>query len=172
MNSWEIWQISYNILNLIKGNICEQKLHMESNSQSQEMGNSSSSTSSSVTKTSSSQEIPPRSPTPAFRAQLNRSAKTEAHPNALKNIKNYPLLLASLTEAAHHLEESNSNLFRRSISHIDFRNLDLDKISKLFGLEENWTQLMLSVWFGECIYIVFPAPRIFSYLCQEIVTER
>ncbi|XP_051127233.1 probable serine/threonine-protein kinase At1g54610 [Andrographis paniculata] len=71
------------------------------------------------------------------RSQQNqRSAITEAHPNALKNIKNYPLLLASLTEAAHHLEESKSSLYRRSISNIDFRNLDIDKISKLFGLEE------------------------------------
>ncbi|KAG8383426.1 hypothetical protein BUALT_Bualt04G0012000 [Buddleja alternifolia] len=103
----------------------------------QETGNTSSSSTSSATKTSNSQEFPPRSPTPAFRSQHNRSAKTEAHPNALKNIKNYPLLLASLTEAAHHLEESNSNLYRRSLSNIDFRNLDLEKISKLFGLEDN-----------------------------------
>ncbi|KAK6125751.1 hypothetical protein DH2020_040506 [Rehmannia glutinosa] len=111
------------------------EIHIASNSQSQET-NSSSSTSS-VTKPNSTQEIPPRSPTPAFRSQHNRSAKTEAHPNALKNIKNYPLLLASLTEAAHHLEESNSSLYRRSLSNIDFRNLDLEKISKLFGLEDN-----------------------------------
>ncbi|KAI3451055.1 hypothetical protein Pfo_007720 [Paulownia fortunei] len=114
----------------------KQEIHMANDSQIQETGNSSSSTSS-VTKLSSTQEIPPRSPTPAFRSQHNRSAKTEAHPNALKNIKNYPLLLASLTEAAHHLEESNSSLYRRSISNIDFRNLDLEKISKLFGLEDN-----------------------------------
>ncbi|XP_075483244.1 cyclin-dependent kinase A-1-like [Primulina tabacum] len=107
----------------------------KNSSQIQETFNSSTSESSS-TKPSSNQEIPPRSPTPAFRSQHTRSAKTEAHPNALKNIKNYPLLLASLTEAAHHLEESNSRLYRRSISNIDFRNLDLEKISKLFGLED------------------------------------
>lgn len=89
------------------------------------------------TTSSSSTSKPPASPTPAFRAQHNRVAKTEAHPNALKNIKNYPLLLASLTEAADHLKESNSSLYRRSISNIDFRDLDIDKISKLFGLDHN-----------------------------------
>ncbi|XP_073149447.1 cyclin-dependent kinase A-1-like [Henckelia pumila] len=112
-------------------------IHMAKNSsQMQETFNSSTSSTSSSTKPISNIEIPPRSPTPAFRSQHTRSAKTEAHPNALKNIKNYPLLLASLTEAAHHLEESNSRLYRRSISNIDFRNLDLEKISKLFGLED------------------------------------
>ncbi|KAL8473737.1 hypothetical protein ACS0TY_030545 [Phlomoides rotata] len=114
----------------------KQDIYTTSDSQSHETSNSSSSTSS-ITKASTSQEIPPRSPTPAFRSQLNRSAKTEAHPNALKNIKNYPLLLASLTEAANHLKESNSSLYHRSLSHIDFRNLDLEKISKLFALEDH-----------------------------------
>ncbi|KAH6774692.1 Protein kinase superfamily protein [Perilla frutescens var. frutescens] len=94
--------------------------------------------SSSTSKTGGDRDIPPRSPTPAaFRSLHDRAAKTEAHPNALKNIKNYPLLLASLTEAANHLKESNSGLYRRSISHIDFTDLDLEKISKLFGLEDD-----------------------------------
>ncbi|PIN26859.1 hypothetical protein CDL12_00379 [Handroanthus impetiginosus] len=115
----------------------KQETHRTSSSQSQETAYSSSSTAS-VTNPNSSQEIPPRSPTPAaFRSQPNRAAKTEAHPNALKNIKNYPLLIASLTEAAHHLEESKLGLYRRSISNIDSRNLDLEKISKLFGFEDN-----------------------------------
>ncbi|KAL0291395.1 UNVERIFIED_CONTAM: putative serine/threonine-protein kinase [Sesamum calycinum] len=124
---------------LIGDALCaKQEIHTTSNTQSQEMSIGNSSISSlSVAKPNNSQELPPRSPTPAFRSQQNRSARTEAHPNALKNIKNYPLLLASLTEAAHHLEESNSSLYRRSISNIDFRNLDLEKISKLFGLEDN-----------------------------------
>ncbi|KAK4417348.1 putative serine/threonine-protein kinase [Sesamum alatum] len=130
----------------------KQEIHTTSNTQSQEIStDTSSSGTCAVAKADSSQELvpprsstppnsiqelPPRSPTPAFRSQQSRSARTEAHPNALKNIKNYPLLLASLTEAAHHLEETNSSLYRRSISNIDFRNLDLDKISKLFGLED------------------------------------
>ncbi|KAL3818827.1 hypothetical protein ACJIZ3_004732 [Penstemon smallii] len=110
----------------------KEEIQISTKFQSQETGSSSSST-----KPSSRSEIPPQSPSPAFRSQHNRSSKTEAHPNALKNIKNYPLLLASLTEAAHHLEQSNSNLYRRSISNIDFRDLDLEKISKLFGLEDD-----------------------------------
>ncbi|CAA2980477.1 probable serine threonine- kinase At1g54610 [Olea europaea subsp. europaea] len=97
--------------------------------------NSTSSTS--TTTKQSSQETLPHSLSPVFHSMLNISSKTEAHPNALKNIKNYPLLLASLTEAANHLEESKSNLHRRSFSNIDFRNLDLEKISRLFGLEDN-----------------------------------
>ncbi|KAL1536665.1 [pyruvate dehydrogenase (acetyl-transferring)] kinase [Salvia divinorum] len=89
-------------------------------------------------ETESSSSSPPPSPTPAaFRVLHNRAAKTEAHPNALKNIKNYPLLLASLTEAANHLKESNSGLYRRSLSHVDFRDLDLHNISKLFGLDNH-----------------------------------
>ncbi|KAL2498690.1 Protein kinase superfamily protein [Abeliophyllum distichum] len=111
-------------------------IHTSQSFQSQDANNSTSSTSS-TTKSRISQETLPRSPSPAFRSLHNQSSKTEAHPNALKNIKNYPLLLASLTEAANHLEESKSNLYRRSISNIDFRNLDLEKISKLFGLEDN-----------------------------------
>ncbi|XP_057774931.1 probable serine/threonine-protein kinase At1g54610 [Salvia miltiorrhiza] len=104
----------------------------------QEMDMATSSSSSSSATKLSRLHSPPPSPTPAaFRTLHNRAAKTEAHPNALKNIKNYPLLLASLTEAANHLKESNSSLYRRSISHIDFRDLDLEKISKLFGLDDD-----------------------------------
>ncbi|CAI9753107.1 unnamed protein product [Fraxinus pennsylvanica] len=112
------------------------EIHTSQSFQSLDTINSMSSTSS-TNKQRSSQETMPHSPSPAFRSLLNQSSKTEAHPNALKNIKNYPLLLASLTEAANHLEESKSNHYRRSLSNIDFRNLDLEKISKLFGLEDN-----------------------------------
>lgn len=115
--------------------ILQQELHMANHSQGLDTGNSTSSTSASI-KPNGIQENQPHTPTPAFRSMPDRS-KSEAHPNALKNIQNYPLLLASLTEAAHHLEESKSSLYRRSYSNIDFRNLDLEKISKLFGLEDN-----------------------------------
>lgn len=84
-------------------------------------------------------ERSPPSPPAAFRFRNDRSAKTEAHPNAPKNIQNYPLLLASLTEAANHLQESRSSLNQRSLSTIDYRKLDLEKISKLFvGLDDNY----------------------------------
>ncbi|KAJ8544093.1 hypothetical protein K7X08_028604 [Anisodus acutangulus] len=116
----------------------------ESSTQSQEQGHSgaSSSTSFSLSKKSSmnSNQSPPPSPTPFFKFRnINQSSKTEAHPNALKNIKNYPILLASITEAAKHYEDNRLSLNRRAISTIDFRNhhdLMDHKISKLFDLED------------------------------------
>nr|XP_043615863.1 probable serine/threonine-protein kinase At1g54610 [Erigeron canadensis] len=66
----------------------------------------------------------------------DRSARTEAHPNALKNIKNFPLLLASITQSVNHMEENRNGLNRRSMSNVDFRHLDIEKISKLFGLDD------------------------------------
>ncbi|KAK3027637.1 hypothetical protein RJ639_040244 [Escallonia herrerae] len=106
----------------------------------QEMGTSASSSASSsrhARKSSMSQGSPPSSPSPAFLAIRNRSARTEAHPNALKNIKNFPLLLASITETVNHIEENRKSLHHRSMSTVDFRTLDVEKISKLFGLEEH-----------------------------------
>ncbi|XP_075084416.1 putative serine/threonine-protein kinase At1g54610 [Nicotiana tabacum] len=104
-------------------------------------GASSSSFSLSSRRNKYSIQSPPPSPTPAFkfRNKMNQTAKTEAHPNALKNIKNYPILLASITEAAKHYEDNRLSLNRRAISTIDFRNhhdLD-DNISKLFSLDHN-----------------------------------
>ncbi|XP_060182883.1 probable serine/threonine-protein kinase At1g54610 [Lycium barbarum] len=116
----------------------------ESSNKSQEIGtHSGASSSTSFTlsiKSSMNNQCPPPSPTPSFKFRnINQSAKTEAHPNALKNIKNYPILLASITEAAKHYEDNRLSLNRRSISNIDFRNhhdLMDHKISKLFGLED------------------------------------
>ncbi|CDP12864.1 unnamed protein product [Coffea canephora] len=102
---------------------------------SQEIMNSASSSSSSAKQGRTHERSPP-SPRPAFHSRQGRSAKTEAHPNALKNIQNYPLLLASLTEAASRFEQNRLSLNHRSISTTDFRNLDTEKISKLFGLED------------------------------------
>lgn len=85
----------------------------------------------------STQESPPPPYLP-FRSNPNRSATTEAHPNALKNIKNFPLLMASITETVNHIEDNRMNrLNRRSMSTVDFRTLDMEKISKLFGLEDH-----------------------------------
>ncbi|GAA0141566.1 non-receptor serine/threonine protein kinase [Lithospermum erythrorhizon] len=99
--------------------------------------NSTSSTSSSLRQSKTRLNSPP-SPIPgAFLSQQNRSAVTEAHPNALKNIKNYPLLMASIREAANHLQEHRLNINRKSLSAVDLRNLDAEKISKLLGFKEN-----------------------------------
>lgn len=86
-------------------------------------------------------QSPPPSPTPFFKFRnINQFSKTEAHPNALKNIKNYPILLASITEAAKNYEDNRLSLNRRSISTIDFRNHHHDlmdhSISKLFSFED------------------------------------
>ncbi|KAA8530963.1 hypothetical protein F0562_005670 [Nyssa sinensis] len=117
------------------GSMTEEK-YAEPNLHSQEMGNSASSTSSSR-KPSRNESTPP-SPSPAFHSNRNHSARTEAHPNAMKNIKNYPVLMASIRDDASHInmEENRLTLNRRSISTVNFRTLDMDKISKLFGLED------------------------------------
>ncbi|KAL3524681.1 hypothetical protein ACH5RR_013053 [Cinchona calisaya] len=114
----------------------EQEKPAELSLHSQEIMNRTSSGSSSV-KPGMIHERSPPSPPLAFHSRQDRSAKTEAHPNALKNIQNYPLLLASLTEAASHFEENRLSLSHRSMSTMDFRKLDLEKISKLFGFDDN-----------------------------------
>ncbi|XP_076888160.1 putative serine/threonine-protein kinase At1g54610 isoform X2 [Bidens hawaiensis] len=97
-----------------------------------------------VDKNSISQETGERKkiPSPPFTLAFdsnppnNRSAITEAHPNALKNIKNFPLLLASITQSVNHAEDNRNGINRRSMSNVDFRHLDIEKISKLFGLDD------------------------------------
>ncbi|XP_059624413.1 probable serine/threonine-protein kinase At1g54610 [Cornus florida] len=110
----------------------------ELNLHSQELGHSASSTASSR-KPSRNEESTPPTPSPAFHSNRNRSARTEAHPNASKNIKNFPILLASIRDTTSHINmnENRLTLNRRSVSTVDFRKLDLEKISKLFGLEDN-----------------------------------
>ncbi|KAM7513730.1 hypothetical protein LguiA_003313 [Lonicera macranthoides] len=106
---------------------------------SQEMANSASSSSSSKKTSRNQEESPPRTPSPSFHLNRNRSARTEAHPNALKNIKNFPLLLASITETVNHFEDNRLRMMPlRSRSTVDFRQLDMEKMSKLFGnMEED-----------------------------------
>lgn len=116
--------------------VSQQEKPAEFSFHSQETMNSASSSSSSL-QLSRIRERSPPSPPPAFRSQQDLSAKTEGHPNALKNIQNYPLLLASLTGASTHFEESRLSLNHRSLSTTDFRTLDLEQISRLFGLEDN-----------------------------------
>ncbi|XP_075082002.1 putative serine/threonine-protein kinase At1g54610 [Nicotiana tabacum] len=125
----------------ILSNISEHSAEEKQGESSMQGYSGASSSSFSLSRRNNNIQSPPPSPTPAFkfRNKMNQSAKTEAHPNALKNIKNYPILLASITEAAKHYEDNRLSLNRRAISTIDFRNYhDLDdKISKLFSLEHN-----------------------------------
>lgn len=62
---------------------------------------------------------------------------TEGHPNALKNIQNFTLLQASITDIINHREGNVFAPFSRSLSTLDFRTLDPEKISKLFGLDKD-----------------------------------
>ncbi|XP_057496087.1 probable serine/threonine-protein kinase At1g54610 isoform X1 [Actinidia eriantha] len=121
------------------GSFKEQDRNAETSLQSQEMGGTSASSSTSSRKQSrTDQSSPPLSPYPAFHINRNQSSRTEAHPNAMRNIKNFPILLASLADTGNHItiEDNRLTLNRRSISTVDFRTIDLDKISKLFGLED------------------------------------
>ncbi|KAL8199547.1 hypothetical protein R6Q57_013115 [Mikania cordata] len=112
------------------GSSREHEKHVDKNSVRKTMGESNIS---SIIK-----DMPPSPPfTLAFDSNPpNRSAITEAHPNALKNIKNFPLLLASITQTVNHAEDNKNGLNRRSMSNLDFRHLDIEKISKLFGLDD------------------------------------
>ncbi|CAL1409117.1 unnamed protein product [Linum trigynum] len=80
----------------------------------------------------------------------DRSAlRTEAHPSASKNIQNnFTLLQASVSDILHHhhgcgggrsaaADGPGMQHYRRSLSTLDFCALDPDKISKLFGLDDD-----------------------------------
>ncbi|KAH9717984.1 protein kinase domain-containing protein [Citrus sinensis] len=62
---------------------------------------------------------------------------TEGHPNALMNIQNFTLLQASITDIINHREGNAFAPFSRSLSTLDFRTLDPEKITKLFGLDKD-----------------------------------
>ncbi|CAH2080551.1 unnamed protein product [Thlaspi arvense] len=113
---------------------------------SQELSSSFSSISLHRKSTGTDQESPPSSPTQAFRAYGNQYTRTQAHPNAMKNIKNFPILYASMGNpisfednrlTSSSFEDNRLTLNQRSISTVDLRTADLEKISKLFGLEDN-----------------------------------
>lgn len=87
--------------------------------------------------TSMIQESPPPPPSPSFYSNREHYARTETHPNAMKNIKNFPLIHAYITESINPIEDHRSALLRRSMSTVDFRQLDMDKVSKLFGFDDH-----------------------------------
>ncbi|CAN0865316.1 Probable serine/threonine-protein kinase At1g54610 [Linum grandiflorum] len=83
------------------------------------------------------------------RPQLrDRANQTEAHPNASKNIQNnFTLLQASVSDILNPRHSATAGgggvngggmqNYRRSMSTLDFCALDPDKISKLFGLDDD-----------------------------------
>jgi cyclin-dependent kinase 12/13 len=95
-----------------------------------ETGNSGSSSKSSSIFTS--ERSMNASISPVFLSSRKISPKTEGHPNALKNIKNYTLLQASILDMINPKEGNDFGQFRRSFSTLDFR-LDPEKLSSLYG---------------------------------------
>nr|QYW07105.1 cyclin-dependent kinase like 6 [Dimocarpus longan] len=71
------------------------------------------------------------------RSNTKRSPKTEVHPNALRNIQNYTLLQASISDIVNHRQGNAFAPYSRTLSTLDFRTLDPEKISKLFGLDKD-----------------------------------
>ncbi|EEF28496.1 Cell division protein kinase 7, putative [Ricinus communis] len=116
----------------------ELERHSESNMSGQETGNNSgSSTSSSLKPITEKQKMHIIRPSfsPIGPSRQDRSMRrTEAHPNAVKNLQNFTLLQASITDIVNH--NNGMPAYRRSLSTLDFRTLDPEKISKLFGIEK------------------------------------
>lgn len=88
----------------------------------------SASSSSSGSKFTGHEVSLPASLYPFIRSLQKRSPKTEAHPNALKNIKNinkdYTLLQASIKGIINPNEGYKLSQRSRSLSTLDFQNLD------------------------------------------------
>ncbi|KAL5818570.1 hypothetical protein ACOSQ4_022412 [Xanthoceras sorbifolium] len=110
----------------------EMEKNPELNMQGQETANSASSSTSSTLKS-----IRRASLSPILRSNTKRSPRTEGHPNALRNIQNYTLLQASITDIINHREGNEFAPFSRTLSTLDFRTLDPEKISKHFGLDKD-----------------------------------
>ncbi|BAT73309.1 hypothetical protein VIGAN_01078200 [Vigna angularis var. angularis] len=73
---------------------------------------------------------------PVFLSSVRKSPKTEGHPNALKNIRNYALLQASIIDMIHRNEGNEIGPLRKSFSALDFR-LPPDKLSSLYSQFRN-----------------------------------
>ncbi|KDP35288.1 hypothetical protein JCGZ_09447 [Jatropha curcas] len=111
----------------------EVERYSESNMSGQETGNSSHSSSvKGVREREKESQRASFSPIRPFwpNKASSSTVRTEAHPNATKNIQNFTLLQASITDIINH----NNN--RRSLSTLDLRTLDPDKVYKLFGLDK------------------------------------
>lgn len=79
----------------------------------------------------------PASLSPFIRSLQKRSTKTEAYPNALKNInKNYTLLHASIKGIINPNEGSKLSQRSRSLS-MEFRNIDQERTLKLYRFDKD-----------------------------------
>ncbi|KAK6924178.1 Protein kinase domain [Dillenia turbinata] len=119
----------------------EREKNVEPSLNSREFGDSASSTVSSgkgselyENHSSHSQSSRRSSPFADVRPHHNGPARTEGHPNALKNIKNFPLLAASGINIVNYNDGDRLNFIHRSLSMMDYRD-DHSKIMKLFAVD-------------------------------------
>lgn len=120
----------------------QEKNSDQPNMHSQDMGNSASSSNSSSNKQRGHEDQInfQASLSPILRSYQKRFARTEVHPNGLKNInldilknvKNSTLLQASVTDIINHKEGSALAQYFRSLSALDFRNRDPENTSESF----------------------------------------
>lgn len=77
---------------------------------------------------------------PIIRTNTNTSTKmspkTLSHPNGLKNVQNFTLLQASITDIINHRQGNAFAPYSRTLSTLDFRTYDPNKISKLLGTDK------------------------------------
>ncbi|EXB64485.1 putative serine/threonine-protein kinase [Morus notabilis] len=126
----------------------EEKNAEQPNLHNQEMGNSASS---STTSSSSKHNIGHEDQifnaylSPVLSSHQKRFSITQAHPNSLrninpdvlKNINNFTLLQASVTDIINHKEGSALAQYFRSLSALDFRNHDPEKSSEFSFVADN-----------------------------------
>ncbi|XP_041005765.1 probable serine/threonine-protein kinase At1g54610 isoform X2 [Juglans microcarpa x Juglans regia] len=115
----------------------KEEKYAEPQMNSQEMWYSAISASSSITTTTRNEGSLHASLSPVFLSNKKISPKTVGHPNALKNIKNPTLLQASIRDIINLNEGRVLPHYRRSLSTIDFRSLDPEKISQVFGFDKD-----------------------------------
>ncbi|KAJ8765774.1 hypothetical protein K2173_014896 [Erythroxylum novogranatense] len=100
-----------------------------------EAGTSASNTSSTLKPTIEGHSLRP-SFSPILRTNEKRGRRSDAHPNAIKNIQNYTLLQATIKDMINHNGGTGMPNHQRSFSTLDLRALDPEKVSKLFGLDK------------------------------------
>ncbi|OWM91388.1 hypothetical protein CDL15_Pgr017306 [Punica granatum] len=115
----------------------KEEKNAELSTQSVEVGNSISSTSSSLKPIMHGVNLH-SSLSPIHRSiRKASSSQTEGHPNAVRNIQNYTLLQASITDIINPREGGDGMArVRRSLSTLDFRYRNAEEIAKFFGLEK------------------------------------
>ncbi|WCJ31712.1 Cyclin-dependent kinase C-2 C [Euphorbia peplus] len=94
------------------------------------------STASSLKAAREKQSLSRPSFSPIHPSRQDRATRTEAHPNASKNIQNFTLLQASITDIINPNAGKGMSSYRRSHSTLDFRTLDPERLSQLFGVEK------------------------------------